>query len=91
MLKVLLLRKKIDAANKALEALRAKDADFVKREAELEQAINEAAEAEGEDAAEAQKAVEEEVEKFDQEKEEHEAAKKSLTLPAGAQKRTRYR
>lgn len=78
MLKVLLLRKKIDTANKALEALRAKDADFAKREAELEQAINEAAEAEGEDAAEAQKAVEEEVEKFDQEKEEHEAAKKSL-------------
>lgn len=78
MLKVLLLRKRIDAANKALEALRAKDADFAKREAELEQAINEAAEAEGEDAAEAQKAVEEEVEKFDQEKEEHEAAKKSL-------------
>lgn len=78
MLKVLLLRKKIDAANKALEELRKKDADFAKREAELEQAINEAAEAEGEDAAEAQKAVEEEVEKFDQEKEEHEAAKKSL-------------
>ena len=78
MLKVLLLRKKIEAANKALEALRAKDADFAKREAELEQAINEAAEAEGEDAAEAQKAVEEEVEKFDQEKEEHEAVKKSL-------------
>lgn len=78
MLKVLLLRKKIDAAKKALEELRAKDADFTKREAELEQAINEAAEAEGEDAAEAQKAVEEEVEKFDQEKEEHEAAKKSL-------------
>lgn len=78
MLKVLLLRKKIDAAKKALEELRTKDADFAKREAELEQAINEAAEAEGEDAAEAQKAVEEEVEKFDQEKEEHEAAKKSL-------------
>ncbi len=78
MLKVLLLRKKIDAAKKALEELRAKDADFAKHEAELEQAINEAAEAEGEDAAEAQKAVEEEVEKFDQEKEEHEAAKKSL-------------
>lgn len=78
MLKVLLLRKKIDAAKKTLEELRAKDADFAKREAELEKAINEAAEAEGEDAAEAQKAVEEEVEKFDQEKEEHEAAKKSL-------------
>ena len=35
MLKVLLLRKKLDAAKKALEALRAKDADFVKREEEL--------------------------------------------------------
>jgi HK97 family phage major capsid protein len=79
MLKVLLLRKKIDAAKKALEDLRAKDADFAKREAELEAAIEEAATAEGEDAAEAQKAVEEEVEKFDQEKADHEEAKKSLT------------
>ena len=79
MLKVLLLKKKIDAAKKALEDLRAKDADFAKREAELEAAIEEAAVAEGEDAAEAQKAVEEEVEKFDQEKADHEEAKKSLT------------
>lgn len=79
MLKVLLLRKKIDAAKKALEDLRAKDADFAKREAELEAAIEEAAAAEGDDAAEAQKAVEEEVEKFDQEKADHEEAKKSLT------------
>lgn len=79
MLKVLLLRKKIDAAKKALEDLRAKDADFAKREAELEAAIEEAAAAEGEDAAEAQKAVEEEVDKFDQEKADHEEAKKSLT------------
>lgn len=79
MLKVLLLRKKIDAAKKALEDLRTKDADFEKREAELEAAIEEAAAAEGEDAAEAQKAVEEEVEKFDQEKADHEEAKKSLT------------
>ena len=79
MLKVLLLRKKIDAAKKALEDLRAKDADFAKREAELEAAIEEAAATEGDDAAEAQKAVEEEVEKFDQEKADHEEAKKSLT------------
>ena len=79
MLKVLLLRKKIDAAKMALEDLRAKDADFAKREAELEAAIEEAAAAEDEDAAEAQKAVEEEVEKFDQEKADHEEAKKSLT------------
>ena len=79
MLKVLLLRKKIDAAKKQLEALRAKDADFEKREAELEQAIGEAAEAEGDAAAEAQKVVEEEAEKFDAEKAAHEDAKKSLT------------
>lgn len=78
MLKVLLLRKRIDAAKKALENLRAKDADFEKREAELETAIGEAAEAEGEGAEEAQKAVEEEVEKFDAEKQAHEDAKKSL-------------
>lgn len=79
MLKVLVLRKKLDTAKKALEALRAKDADFAKREAELEQAINEAAEAEGEGVEEAQKVVEEEAEKFDAEKAEHEAAKKNLS------------
>ena len=78
MLKVLMLRKKIDAAKKRLEALRAKDAEFAKREAELEQAIEEAAAEEGENAEEAQKAVEEEAEKFDSEKKEHEEAKKSL-------------
>lgn len=78
MLKVLLLRKRIDAAKKKLEALRAKDSDFEKREAELEKAIEEAAEIEGEGAEEAQKAVEEEAEKFDSEKSEHEAAKKTL-------------
>lgn len=61
MLKVLLLRKKLDVAKKALEALRAKDAEFAKREAELEQAINEAADAEGDGAEEAQKVVEEEA------------------------------
>lgn len=79
MLKVLILRKKLDAAKKALEDLRAKDADFEKREAELEQAIEEAANAEGEDAEEAQKVVEEEAEKFDAEKKEHEDKKKNLS------------
>lgn len=78
MLKVLLLRKRLDTANKALEALRAKDEEFTKREAEIEAAINEAAEIEGEDAAEAQKAVEEAVEAFDAEKQAHEDAKASL-------------
>lgn len=79
MLKVLMLRKKIDAAKKALEELNAKDAEFAKREEELTAAIEEAAEATGEDAAEAQKTVEEEAEKFDSEKKEHEDAKKSLS------------
>ena len=79
MLKVLLLRKKIDNAKKALEALRAKDAEFDKRQEELEKAIEEAAAAEGEEAAEAQKAVEEEAEKFDADKKEHEDAKKTLS------------
>ena len=79
MLKVLLLRKNLDAAKKALEALRAKDADFTKREEELTAAIEEAAAVEGEDAEEAKKVVEEEVEKFDAEKTEHEAAKKNLS------------
>lgn len=40
-LKALLLRKQIDNKKKALEALRAKDADFTTREAELTQAIDE--------------------------------------------------
>ena len=79
MLKVLMLRKKIDAAKKALEDLRAKDAEFAKREEELTQAIEEAAAVTGEDAAEAQKTVEEEAEKFDSEKQAHEDAKKSLS------------
>ena len=80
MLKVLLLRKKIDTAKKALEALRAKDADFEKREAEIAQSIEEAASMEGseEEVAEAQKAVEEETESFDAEKKEHEEAKAKL-------------
>ena len=78
MLKVLLLRKKLDAAYKALEALRAKEADFAKREAEIEAAINEAADIDGEDAAEAQKAVEEEVDKFEAEKKENDEAKANL-------------
>jgi HK97 family phage major capsid protein len=79
MLKALMLRKKIDSAQKALEALRAKDAEFATREAELEQSIEEAAALEeGEEKAEAQKAVEEEVEKFEAEKKENDAEKEKL-------------
>ena len=71
-LKALLLRSKLDAKNKELEALRAKDADFATREAELEAAVNEMTE---ETPAEDREAVEAEVEAFQQEKDEHEKAK----------------
>ena len=79
MLKALVLRTKIDAAKKALEALRAKDADFEKREAEITKAVEEAAEmAEGDEKVEAQRAVESEAEKFDSEKAAHEEEKTKL-------------
>ena len=79
MLRALVLRNKIDSAKKALEALRAKDADFATREAQIEKSIEEAAALEeGEEKAEAQKIVEEEAEKFDSEKKEHEEAKEKL-------------
>lgn len=79
MLKTLLLRSKIDAAKKALEALRAKDADFEKREAEITQAIEEASQMEeGEAKIEAQRTVEEAVEQFDADKVAHEEEKAKL-------------
>lgn len=71
-LNVILLRHKIDHKKAALEALRAKDQDFVTRENELAAAIEEA------ETEEAQTAVEEEVEKFDTEKAAHEEAKRNL-------------
>ena len=71
-LNVILLRHKIDHKKAALEALRAKDQDFVTRENELAAAIEEA------ETEEAQTAVEEEVEKFDAEKAAHEEAKSNL-------------
>lgn len=77
-LTVLLLRKRIENAKKKLEALRAKDADFATRESEIEAAINEAAELEGDDAAEAQKAVEEEANQFDADKKAHDEEKANL-------------
>ena len=55
MLKTLMLRKKIDDANKKLEELRAIEAGFETREAELESDIAEAS------TAEEQAAVEEAV------------------------------
>ena len=74
-LKALVLRSKLDAKNKELEALRAKDADFATREAELEAAVNEMTE---ETSEEDRATVEAEVEAFQQEKDEHDAAKGEL-------------
>ena len=64
-LKVLMLRKKLDEANKSLKTLRDKEAEFEKREAELETAISEA------QTDEEQKTVEEAVEAFESERKEN--------------------
>lgn len=71
-LKALMLRKKIDEKKKELVRLRGKDADFEKREAELEVSIEEA------QTEEEKTTVEEEVETFDKEKKEHDDAKETL-------------
>ena len=71
-LKTIMLRRSIDLKKKQLEELRAKDKDFETREKELETAIGEA------EDEEAQKAVSEEVEKFDTEKKAHEDAVNTL-------------
>lgn len=71
-LKALMLRKKLNDAKKALEALRAKDAEFEKREKEIEASIEEA------EAEEERAAVEEAVESFESEKKAHEDEKAGL-------------
>ena len=74
-LRALLLRKKIDTAKAALEEMRKKDADFEKREKELEAAVAECTEETTEDE---KKTVEEAVGAFDGEKKAHEDAKTAL-------------
>lgn len=74
-LKAILLRNKLDTKNKALEALRAKDAEIEKREQELEAAINEMTD---ETSEEDREVVEKQVEEFQLEKEGHEKEKKAL-------------
>ena len=64
-LKALMLRKKLNDAQKALEELRAKSADFATREADLEQAINEAS------TDEEKQTVEENIAEFEKEKAEN--------------------
>ena len=75
MLKVLMLRRSADAKKAELAELEHKDADFVTREAELETAINEVEPGN----AEQEEAVNAEIEKFDEEKTAHEAAKQQLS------------
>nr|DAM43481.1 MAG TPA: major capsid protein [Caudoviricetes sp.] len=71
-LRVLMLRRSIDNKKKELEQLRGKEAAFKKRETELEAAIAEVTEATDE---EQQKAVEEEVAKYEAEKSAFDKAK----------------
>lgn len=71
-LKAIMLRRSIEKKQAELEALRQKDAEFSKREAELETAINEA------ETSEQEQAVTEEVETFDADKTAHEAKKAAL-------------
>lgn len=68
MLKALLLRKKIDEKNAFLGTLREKDAEFATREAEYAQAIDEVTE---ETTAEERSALDDAVETFSREYEEH--------------------
>ena len=71
-LRVLMLRKKLDDANKALQKLREAEAAFEKREADIETAIAEAS------TDEERNLVEEEIGKFEADKKEHEENKASL-------------
>lgn len=75
MLKVLMIRRSLDAKQAALAALVEKDSDFSKREAELEQAINEVEPGNTEQEA----AVNEAIEKFEADKTAHEAEKSTLS------------
>lgn len=72
MLKAIMLQRSIEKKRNELEELRAKDEAFATREAEIEEAIQEA------QTAEEEQAVSEEVEKYDAEKQAHEDAKSDL-------------
>lgn len=79
-LKALLLRKKIDEQKKALAVLREKDKDFETREVELKQSISEVTE---ETPKEERDALDELVNKFDEEKQAHEEGKAELDKVIG--------
>lgn len=71
-LKTMMLRRSIDNKKAELDALRARDTEYQKREAELETAIEET------ENEEQEQVVTEEVEKFDADKKSHEDAKAAL-------------
>lgn len=75
MLKALFLRKKIDERKKALKALKAKDADFESRSAELAKAIEEVNE---ETTKEERDALDEMIGQFEQDQADHEQKKTEL-------------
>ena len=79
-LKALLLRKKIDEQKKALALLREKDKEFETREAELKKSIDEVTE---ETSKEDRDALDELVNKFDEEKQAHEDEKAKLDKVVG--------
>lgn len=76
-LKALMLRKQIDTKKKELSALRAKDAEFVTREAEIETAINEA------ETEEERNTVTEAVEAFEADKKAHADSEAELEREIG--------
>ena len=75
MLKALMIKRSLDAKRAELTALIGKDAEFLTREAELEQAINEVEPGNAEQEA----AVNDEIEKFDADKTAHDQAKATLS------------
>lgn len=79
-LRALLLKKKLDESRKALDALRAKDADFEKREADLAQSIEEITE---ENTVEERNALDEMVSEFESEKAAHDEEKGKLERVVG--------
>lgn len=74
MLKILMLKRQLDAKRSELKALEEKDADFQTREAELEAAIGEVEPGNAEQEA----AVTAEVDAFEADKAAHETAKQTL-------------
>ena len=79
-LKALLLKKKLDESRKALDALRAKDAEFEKREADLAQSIEEVNE---ENTVEERNGLDELVSAFEAEKAAHDEEKGKLERVVG--------